>query len=406
MKNKYLKLFLFTIVLAYTVVAQEVVTITEPFNASGGVTLDANGNIFVADFGAALNNANGSKVYKVYRDGTIEEFAGGFLGASGNTFDSHGNYLQSNIAGQRITKITPSGDRTNLALGEVLGPVGVVTSSQNEIFIADCATNRIVRISNSGVVSTLASGSEFACPNGLTIDENNNLYTCNFGNGDIVKITPARDVSILATIPSDRCGHLTYSNGFLYVVGRCSNQIYRVSLSGDIQLIAGTGERGNTDGPALEATFNLPNGIAASADGDTLFINDAVSLDGDCTSTPLNPVVLRMITGINSITGVGEKVRANFPDQFILEQNYPNPFNPTTKISFSIPLNVETHGHESLQLIVYDVLGREVATLLNKPMLPGIYEVEFDGSELPSGIYFYTLTANGKTEIKKMTLLK
>ncbi len=89
----------------------------------------------------------------------------------------------------------------------------------------------------------------------------------------------------------------------------------------------------------------------------------------------------------------------------MLYQNYPNPFNPTTKIKYSIPF-VETRYIPSVQIKVYDILGREVATLVNKEKQPGNYEVEFNASNLSSGVYFYKLTAGIFVETKKMILLR
>jgi len=88
------------------------------------------------------------------------------------------------------------------------------------------------------------------------------------------------------------------------------------------------------------------------------------------------------------------------PISFDLAQNYPNPFNPSTKISFQIAES----GFTSLK--VYDVLGNEVATLVSEEKPTGEYEVEFSGSELTSGIYFYQLKAGNYIETKKMLLLK
>jgi len=85
---------------------------------------------------------------------------------------------------------------------------------------------------------------------------------------------------------------------------------------------------------------------------------------------------------------------------YILEQNYPNPFNPTTKIRFRI----SDLGFVSLN--IYDVLGEEVATLVNEEKPAGNYEVEFNAGNSPSGIYFYKLSAGNFTETKKMILLK
>ncbi|MBT8383428.1 MAG: T9SS type A sorting domain-containing protein, partial [Ignavibacteria bacterium] len=99
-----------------------------------------------------------------------------------------------------------------------------------------------------------------------------------------------------------------------------------------------------------------------------------------------------------SLTNVQEttsKIRA-----YELFHNYPNPFNPTTKIEFQI----EDLGFVDLK--VYDVLGNEVATLVNEEKSAGIYEVEFNGSELTSGIYFYQLKAGNFVETKKMIVLK
>jgi len=88
------------------------------------------------------------------------------------------------------------------------------------------------------------------------------------------------------------------------------------------------------------------------------------------------------------------------PQVYELAQNYPNPFNPSTVISYLLPVT----GNVTLK--VYDILGNEVATLVNEEKQAGIFEVEFIGKNLPSGLYFYTLSASGFSEAKKMILLK
>ena len=99
------------------------------------------------------------------------------------------------------------------------------------------------------------------------------------------------------------------------------------------------------------------------------------------------------------ITGV-ENEGSEVPSQFILEQNYPNPFNPSTTISISLP------SSEFVTLKVYDVLGNEVATLVNEEKPAGSYEVEFVANGLSSGIYFYKITAGSFIETKKLILLR
>lgn len=86
--------------------------------------------------------------------------------------------------------------------------------------------------------------------------------------------------------------------------------------------------------------------------------------------------------------------------KFRLSQNFPNPFNPSTTISYSIP----KQSHVEMRL--FDMLGREVATIVSKEQSAGDYKVQFDGSSLPSGVYIYTLQAGQFRDSKKLLLLK
>lgn len=93
-------------------------------------------------------------------------------------------------------------------------------------------------------------------------------------------------------------------------------------------------------------------------------------------------------------------VEFNVPEGFVLEQNYPNPFNPSTRIAYSLI----TDGRTTLK--VYDLMGSEVATLVNEFKPSGNYEIVFDAAGLPSGTYFYTLSSNGYASTKKMVVIK
>jgi hypothetical protein len=92
-----------------------------------------------------------------------------------------------------------------------------------------------------------------------------------------------------------------------------------------------------------------------------------------------------------------EKMQLN---GFVLAQNYPNPFNPTTKIGFILTQNAQ------VELTVYNVLGQKIANLLNQPMVAGQHHFEFSANDLPSGTYFYELKVDGKSQIRKMNLIK
>ncbi|MBE2228697.1 MAG: T9SS type A sorting domain-containing protein [Ignavibacteria bacterium] len=95
-----------------------------------------------------------------------------------------------------------------------------------------------------------------------------------------------------------------------------------------------------------------------------------------------------------------EPINNTIPKQFSLEQNYPNPFNPNTSVKFSIPKS------GFVKLVIYDALGREVKELLNENVAAGIYSLDFNAADYPSGIYFYRLSAEGFSDTKKMVLVK
>ncbi|MDD5608859.1 MAG: T9SS type A sorting domain-containing protein [Ignavibacterium sp.] len=90
----------------------------------------------------------------------------------------------------------------------------------------------------------------------------------------------------------------------------------------------------------------------------------------------------------------------NSPVEYSLEQNYPNPFNPTTQINYSL----KEAG--LVQIKIYDILGKEIATLINENKEAGNYSVDFNAAELPSGVYIYQLTTPGFTQARKMILAK
>jgi hypothetical protein len=120
------------------------------------------------------------------------------------------------------------------------------------------------------------------------------------------------------------------------------------------------------------------------------------------------------VTGLNSSPGFNydyatikysqsigiNQISSNTPDQFRLFQNYPNPFNPSTKIRFDVSKS------SYIKLVVYDALGKIVAIPVNENLKAGVYEAEFDGSDLSSGVYFYRIQAGEFVETKKMLLLK
>jgi hypothetical protein len=102
----------------------------------------------------------------------------------------------------------------------------------------------------------------------------------------------------------------------------------------------------------------------------------------------------------NQITNVEDRGNLYIPKEYKLEQNYPNPFNPSTTIKYSLP------KESFVNLKIYNLIGEEVATLVNEEKTIGNYVIEFDATALPSGVYFYRIQAGSFVETKKMILLK
>ena len=113
-------------------------------------------------------------------------------------------------------------------------------------------------------------------------------------------------------------------------------------------------------------------------------------------------VVLKTTNG--GVTFISEPSK-NISENFRLYQNYPNPFNPKTTIKFSITSNIKNET-SNVKLVVYDILGKELITLVNNKLQPGEYEVKFDATGLTSGIYFYKLMVGDFSETKKMLMIK
>ncbi len=253
----------------------EVMTLTDLPAATGGVDVDAQGNVYVTDIGAAPTR-RGQTVYKVTPEGVFSIFAqgGGLLGASGNEFDSNGDLFQANIRGNSISKISPSGVESTFIASGLASPVGITIDAGDTLYVANCGNNTIQKISPSGVINQFASSSLLSCPNGIVLADDGNFYVANFNDGRILKITKQGVVTLFATLPGANNGHIVFRDGLFYVAARGAHRIFKINMSGEISVFAGTGVRGHSDGTALQATFSLPNDLAFSPAGDILYINE------------------------------------------------------------------------------------------------------------------------------------
>ncbi len=240
----------------------------------GGVCVDRLGFVYVANFR--------DKLWRIDPEGEVTLLSDALYGASGNAVDSRGRLYQSNFQGHTISRIWRDGRIEPFATDGLQGPVGIAINAGDSLFVCNCQGNTISRVTPEGRVELFATHPSFACPNGIVLADDGNLYVASFQSHDLVRITPDGETSVFVTIPGGAGNtHLTVAKGFLFLTKLVANRVVKVSLdTGEVTSLAGTGQPGHADGPAPEATFSSPNGIAASPSGDRLYLNTLVGERG------------------------------------------------------------------------------------------------------------------------------
>jgi len=237
------------------------------FGAVGGVAVDALGYVYVADF----RNA----VWRLSPEGELTKFADGLYGSSGIAVGPAGDIYQSSFYGNFVSRISRAGDVETWVDSGLNGPVGVAVAPDGALFVVNCTGGSISRVAPDRGVTEFARHDLMACPNGITFDDRGDLYVVNFNNTKILRVTPDGAVTEFADVPgAGGNGHITFTRGAFFVTKLRGNQVFRVQRNGEYAVLAGTGVAGEGDGPALDATFTRPNGIATGPSGSTLWVND------------------------------------------------------------------------------------------------------------------------------------
>ena len=186
--------------------------------------------------------------------------------------------------------------------------------------------------------------------------------------------------------------NLQYNAGLITGKHALSNAIMDIYSANRFELPASAYFRIGTTNTDANGNFSLSTGLTIEAIAVT-----ATDFEGNTSN----------FARLDLVTDVEDEKQT--PTEFTLEQNYPNPFNPSTTIKYTIP-NVNLSGNaiegSVVQLKVFDVLGNEVATLINEEKPAGNYEVDFKDFELSSGVYFYRLQAGEFSATKKLLLQK
>jgi len=144
------------------------------------------------------------------------------------------------------------------------------------------------------------------------------------------------------------------------------------------------------------AFWSEPRGLIATGDAREVYVGIAVGADDGTMLAQMETATMFYNTVFTDVAEDGQVV----PEKYMLKQNYPNPFNPKTAISFQLS------AVSQASLVIYNLLGREVATLVNEKLSSGSYTRQWDASGMPSGTYFYELKVGDWKERRKMVLLK
>ena len=245
----------------------------EGYGAVGGVATDAFGFVYVADFR--------NTVWRLSPDGELTRFADGLYGASGNAIGPRGDLFQSSFNGNYVSRISRTGEVETWVDEGLQGPVGIAVAPDGTLFVVNCSGGYVARVTPDRVVAEFARSPLMACPNGITFDDRGDLYVVNFNNTKVLRIEPDGTVSEFADIPgAGGNGHIAFSRGAFYVTKLRGNRVFRLHRDGSFAPLAGTGRPGADDGPALEATFTRPNGIAVGPGGQELWVNDQTEGQG------------------------------------------------------------------------------------------------------------------------------
>ncbi|HAY33266.1 MAG TPA: T9SS type A sorting domain-containing protein [Ignavibacteria bacterium] len=335
------------------------------------------------------------------------------------TYDSIGKrYLVSNTSGQKISQRSQTGAVTDFVT--VGGSIHGVTVYNNKVYVCNGTRIKGYDLTNAAeIFNVTLTGSTFL--NDLAADENGMLYVTDFTNRRIYKVnTQNGDWWIYVTNTTNTPNGIyvdAVRNRLLVCCWGSNAPVKSVNLADSSVSNLITTPYGNCDGISLDKydnvyistwsaqsvvrydinfsgpPFPVVSGLSNPAD---IYVNKAT----DTLAVPNasnNTVTFHLLdypSGVNlNQTGI--------PNSSVLYQNYPNPFNPETVIRFDLSES------KFISLKIFDILGNEIASLLNEKKSTGNYEIKFDGSSLSGGVYFYRLSADGvSVDTKSMMLIK
>ena len=258
---------------------------------AGGLVIDKEGNIYMADMGyAPIPGNGGTNVLKISPSRSISIFSTNFNQPFGNYITDDGTIYQSSYADGSVWRIPADGSqrfRVEISVN-LTNPDGIAADDEGNLYIADCGSSRIVKVSTSGQATVIPARGN--CPKGIVFANGFLYISYNNETGMIRRMDKEGNFEEIGSIPVFKpddypleylmwLGYLTYHNDELYIAGTSTHKIYKMTLDGQVTVLAGTGQQGVSGGDALKARLNRPMDVIVSNDGNSLFINCSTDME-------------------------------------------------------------------------------------------------------------------------------
>lgn len=266
----------------------KVETLISNFEANGAISVDREGVVYVSEYGRFVNTGgSGTRVFKIAPDGKILDTIQGLSGPMGTAKDVKGNLYINNanntVTGQ-VLKITPKGDREIIATIDGW-PSSMAIDRFDNLYISNYTAPTVHKVTPEGEVLVYATDERLAGGVGIDIDSKGNVIVANFVTADIFSINKKGDVTLIANIPdivvsNFGIGYITVIHDIIFATGIAVNHLFKVTLDGEVEIIAGNGDAAQIDGPLLEASFSNPNGISSDKYTKTLYISEYTGVGG------------------------------------------------------------------------------------------------------------------------------
>jgi len=340
------------------------------YSSPESITYDTTGKRYF------ISNTSSSKIVQRDRQGNVTDFV--TVGGSIHGVTVHnGKVYVCNGTRVRGYDLNSALEVFNVVISGSTFLNDLAIDSSGMMYVSDFNGRRIYKVNTNNSEYWIYVPATTNQPNGVYVDApRNRLLICCWGGSAPVKAVNLADstISNIITTPYSNCDGISLDrndNVYISTWGIQSVVRYDINFANPPVIVAGS--------------LSNPADIYVNRITDTLAVPNA----GNSTVGLFH---LDIPTGISQVSGIA--------NSFELHQNYPNPFNPSTNLEFGI----SDLGFVSLK--IYDLLGKEVTTLVNEVLSPGTYKYTFDASDLSSGIYYYKMEAEGFSETKRMTLLK